>query len=216
MKSVKNLKNVKPYHLKVSYDDKNRTIIYDRKLEEGVGDNFYGLQVAKYLMNDPYFNDRTKELSDEFDGINEKSSNYNSKLIMDECQICKCKNNLETHHINMQKDFDKNEIDKNNPEIFKNKLYNLVVLCSSCHDKVDIGLIDIKGYKSTSTGKVLDFETKRDSKKKNLKFNNDELKIIKKVSKGKEVKIAKIELLEKHNIKISGTTINKVLNDRYN
>lgn len=216
MKSVKNLKNVKPYHLKVGYDDKNRTIIYDRKLVEGVGENFYGLQVAKYLMNDTYFNDRTKELSDEFDGINEKNSSYNSKLIMDECQICNCKSKLETHHIKMQKDFDKNEIDKNNPEIFKNKLYNLVVLCSSCHDKVDVGLIDIRGYKSTSTGKVLDFEIKKNSKKKNLKFNNDELKIIKKVSKGKETKIAKIELFEKHNIKISGTTINKVLNDSYN
>ena len=93
----------------------------------------------------------------------------------------------------------------------------MVTLCSKCHDKVDIGLIEIKGYKSTSSGKVLDYEIKNESKKKNLKYSNDQLKIIKKVSKKiKDVKIAKIELLEKYNIKISGTTISKVLNDNYN
>jgi len=217
LKSVIELKKVKPFHLKVSYDDKNRTIIYDRKLVEGVGENFYGLQVAKYLMNDIEFNERTKELSEEFDGIFEKNSTYNSKMIMDKCLICGCNEKLETHHINMQKFFNDNEIDIKNPEIFKNKLYNLVTLCSKCHDKVDIGLIEIKGYKSTSSGKVLDYEIKNESKKKNLKYSNDQLKIIKKVSKKiKDVKIAKIELLEKYNIKISGTTISKVLNDNYN
>ena len=216
MDSVKNLKNVKPFHLKVSYDNDNKSIIYDRKLIEGVGDNFYGLQVAKYLMNDSDFNCRTNELSDEFDGIIKKNSIYNSNLKLEECSICKTKNRLETHHIEMQKDFDDNDINKDNPEIFKNKLYNLVPLCSSCHDKVDIGLINIKGYKSTSSGKILDYEINENKIKKNLKFNNEQLKIIKKISKNKEVKVAKIELLEKHNIKISTSTINKVLNNSYN
>ena len=185
MESVKNLKNVKPFHLKVSYDNENKSIIYDRKLIEGVGDNFYGLQVAKYLMNDSDFNFRTNELSDEFDGIFEKKSIYNSNLNLEECSICKSKNRLETHHIEMQKYFNKNDINENNPEIFKNKLYNLVPLCSSCHDKVDIGLIIIKGYKSTSSGKILDYEIRENKIKKNLKFNNEQLKIIKKISKNK-------------------------------
>jgi|SaaInlStandDraft_5_1057022.scaffolds.fasta_scaffold00937_8 DNA mismatch repair protein MutS len=215
MESVKKLSNVKPYHLKVSYDNENKSIIFDRKLVEGVGENFYGLQVAKYLMNDLKFNNRTNELSKEFDGIVEKNSLYNSSLVLDECKICKSKNRLETHHIKMQKDFNKNEIDENNLEVYKNKLYNLVPLCTSCHDKVDIGLIDIKGYKSTTSGNVLDYQINENKNKKNLKFDNNQLKLIKKISKNKEVKIAKIELLEKHNIKISASTINKVLNNNY-
>ena len=92
----------------------------------------------------------------------------------------------------------------------------MVPLCWSCHDKVDIGLINIKGYKSTSSGKILDYEIKENKIKKNLKFNSQQLKIIKKIGNCKEVKIAKIELLEKHNIKISTSTINKVLTNNYN
>ena len=213
MPSVKNLVSVKPYHLKISYDEQNKSIIYDRQLVEGVGDNFYGLQVARFLMNDIEFNNRTKELTDEFDGVVDKKSIYNSKLEMTECTICKSKEKLETHHLHMQKDFNENMIDDDNPEVFKNKLYNLVVLCSSCHDKVDINKIEIIGYKSTSTGRVLDYKINEIKKKKNIKFNDDDINIIKKVSKNKDVKTVKIELLNKHNIKISTSTIKKILTD---
>ena len=49
-----------------------------------------------------------KEYNDENDIIINKKSNYNSKLYMTNCQICGTKDNLETHHINFQKDTDKN------------------------------------------------------------------------------------------------------------
>ena len=228
MESVKNLKSVKPFHLKVSYDEENKSIIYDRELIEGTGENFYGLQVAKYLMNDISFNDRTKELTKEFEGIDSQSDSghsiYNSKLELKKCVICNSDKKLETHHIHMQKFFNEKSkskgqrscvlIDDKNPEIFKNKLYNLVVLCSSCHDKVDSGLIKINGFKSTSKGIKLDFEI---SKKKDikLKLNGDQINIIKKVGKDKALKNIKIELLEKHNLKVSVNTISKVLKGDY-
>ncbi len=219
MESVKKLKSVKPFHLKVSYDDKNKSIIYNRNLEEGVGENFYGLQVAKYLMNDLYFDNRTNELSNEFDGIDSsKQSKYNNKLKLEKCVICQGNENLETHHINMQKDFDDSKkyscLDKNNPEVFKNKLYNLVVLCQKCHDKVDVGLIQIYGYQDTSKGRVLDYKIVDNIKKKS-KFDIDQVKIIKNIGSKKSIKVAKVELLEKHNLKVSDTIIRKILSNKY-
>ena len=40
--------------------------------------------------------------------LNNKSSHYNKDIKMDCCEICKSTNNLETHHINEQKDADNN------------------------------------------------------------------------------------------------------------
>lgn len=157
LKTVKNLKKVKPYHLKVDYDDDKEIIIYNRELVEGVGENFYGLQVAKYLMKDEEFNKRTLEIMNEYDE-NNKKSRYNSDLVLDECYFCKSKNKLECHHINWQKDFNKNKVKKKQPHIKKNKIYNLMVVCSSCHDKIDRGEIDVKGYKMTSNGVELEYK----------------------------------------------------------
>ena len=42
-------------HLKITYDETNDELIYDRELSEGSGESFYGLQVAKYLMKDKNF-----------------------------------------------------------------------------------------------------------------------------------------------------------------
>ena len=60
--SVVNLKKVKPYHLKVTYDEEKEMIIYKRELTEGQGDKFYGLMVAKFLMQDKKFNERTNKI----------------------------------------------------------------------------------------------------------------------------------------------------------
>ena len=37
------------YHLKIKYDEMNDRLIYDRKLEVGLGNEEYGLEVAKSL-----------------------------------------------------------------------------------------------------------------------------------------------------------------------
>ena len=107
--SVTKLEKVKPYHLKVSYDEENEKIIYERELTEGQGEKFYGLQVAKFLMNDKDFNKRTNEILGEFDNSGKKSR-YNADLTLDECYFCQRTDNLECHHINWQKDFNKNNI----------------------------------------------------------------------------------------------------------
>jgi len=148
---LKNISNIKMYHLHVEYNELTNTIIYDRKLTEGSGDNFYGLNVAKYLIADNHFmklaNEIKKEVFEIADLVPDKLSNYNNLVYMDKCSICgkqpkKSEIPLETHHIVFQKDF-KNNISNNKFHIQKNHKSNLVVLCSNCHDMIDNKKINI-------------------------------------------------------------------------
>jgi len=169
IKQIQNLDNVKMFHLAVDYDEKNDAIIYNRKLQEGSGEPIYGVTVAKHIIKNKKFtqianeikNDLLKRPSNELVPLN-SSSRYNSKLMVYECQICKKQNSkghateLETHHINHQKDYDGDFIDKKNKShIKKNDMSNLVVLCQYCHDKVHNGEIVIDGYVMTNKGRKI-------------------------------------------------------------
>jgi DNA mismatch repair protein MutS len=152
---IKKLQNVKTMHIKVSFDEIKNELIYDRILSEGEGEHFYGLLVCKYFMKSDDFNTRTKEIELEVEEQHIKKSNYNNNLFMLTCEICGTKKNLESHHIEPQKECDKFKSIKN-PHIKKNELYNLVVLCSKCHDMHDRGDINIIGWKDTSNGRKLE------------------------------------------------------------
>jgi DNA mismatch repair protein MutS len=154
--SVKSIKGIKTMHISVSYDEVKDMLIYSRELKEGQGDKYYGVMVAKYMMRNDEFNIRTKELEYEYDNYHIKQSNYNKDVFMFECHICKSKNNLESHHINFQKDCDDVKV-INKPHIKKNAKYNLVILCSKCHDKIDRNEIIVKGWIKTSNGIMLDY-----------------------------------------------------------
>ena len=205
---------VKPYHLQVSYDNQNEKLIYKRLLKKGQGENFYGLQVAKYLMKDKEFNEKTLEIMKEFDNEN-KPSRYNFNLTLEECYFCKGTENLECHHINWQKDFNKDYIHNEKLQIKKNKLYNLVVLCQKCHDKVDRDEIKINGWVNTTDGLELDYQINR-KKEKSLKFNADIIeKILNIKDKFDNPKNAKLYIKTTWNNKISKSTINNIWNDNY-
>ena len=213
--SVKDLKNVKPYHLKVSYDDEKETIIYKRELTEGQGEKFYGLQVAKYLMRDKDFNNRTSEIMNEFDE-NGKKSRYNSDLILEECYFCQSTDKLECHHINWQKDFDEKNVNKINPHIMKNKFYNLLVVCQKCHDMIDRNDINVKGWVMTSKGLDLDYSVnKKENDKKSLKYNVETINKIKSIKNKYTAKEARLYIKENLDVKISTSTISKIWNNEY-
>ena len=138
----------------MDYDSVKKTFIYTRKLLQGPSIKNYGLIVANSLLNNEYIinssleiqnkilnenNNTPNKLLNETNDINPKKSKYNSKLIMNECYICKDLNIkqdnlniLETHHIIFQSNFDSNnkcildEHKKNN--LKKNQLSNLVNL----------------------------------------------------------------------------------------
>jgi DNA mismatch repair protein MutS len=165
---LKLLQNIKQYHLHVEFDDINNTLIYDRQLKEGPGISFYGLQVAKYLMNDTIFINTASEIHKEYgykDIVNDKKSNYNSAIHMTECVICKItpkKNEipLESHHIDFQKNTDEDGFILTKKHKHKNHYTNLVVLCHKCHNDIDTGELIIDGYKKTAHGKKLIYKKK--------------------------------------------------------
>ena len=163
---LKQIENIKMYHIHVEYNETTNTIRYDRKLKEGSGSNFYGLDVAKYLIADNHFmklaNEIKKDIFEIPDLLVDKLSNYNKDIYMDKCNICglqptKKEIPLETHHILFQKDF-KNGINKNNFHIQKNHKSNLVVLCSKCHDMIDNNKINIIGWENNNKYDKLNYK----------------------------------------------------------
>jgi len=158
LKQITSLENIKSFHLSVSYDSENDQLIYDRQLKEGPGDRIYGIIVAKSIIsNEKFINDAIdikNELLGEPGGIMaEKTSHYNKGKYVDKCEICSSTKKLETHHINFQKDFDKDGYHRNKFHIKKNALYNLMTLCESCHDMIHNSTIIIDSTKMTSKGK---------------------------------------------------------------
>lgn len=217
MESVKNISRVKAKHLKLTYDAKNDTLIYDRELSDGQGETFYGLQVAKYLMKDKMFNERTAEILKEYDSVSDnKFSKYNSQLVVKECEICKSKDKLETHHIVWQKDFNSDQINESKLHLQKNNLSNLVVLCQTCHDKVDADEIIINGWVETSAGRKFDYEIKPTPKgekpPKKSKYSDDLINFVKSIKKKvkNDEHMASIKIKEKFDKKMSNNMILKI------
>jgi DNA mismatch repair protein MutS len=205
--TVKELNNVKARHLKITYDEINEKLIYDRELSDGPGESFYGLQVAKYLMRDKTFNEITNNILNEYNNTDFKQSKYNSNNYLIECEICKSKELLETHHIIFQKDFNDKEIIKNNLHYQKDANYNLVTLCRSCHDEVDRNKIIINYWKETSNGRELDYYINNDQIVKN-KYSDELINYIKFLqNEVGDAKMARIKIKEKYDKKISKESI---------
>ena len=77
---------------------------FDRKILKGNGKEEYGLDFAKYLIKDGIFNEIALDVKKDLENYKFKLSRYNSNLIVEKCEVCQCKVNLETHHIEFQKD----------------------------------------------------------------------------------------------------------------
>jgi len=160
--NIKKLKKLRICHLSITYKDDN--IIFDRLLKEGNGTEEYGLDFAKFIINDKDFINLSNDIKNKIDKknliISNKKSRYNSKIYMDKCMICNQKKKLETHHIEFQKNCDINGF-INNPKlnhIHKNHESNLIVLCSKCHDNIHNNSLIIHGYNESIKGKILDIK----------------------------------------------------------
>jgi len=170
MKKIQQLDNVKTFHLSSEYD-KNSDIIFDRKLKSGPGDEFYGLNIAKYIIKDDIFISLAQEIKNELldvpnNLVTNKVSKYNNNLYVDSCQICNKKNSLsenyvgflDTHHINFQSNCDENGFIIGKSHIAINNKCNLVILCKKCHYDVHHNKLQINGYIETSNGRKLDYQ----------------------------------------------------------
>ena len=177
---LKNLDNLHKYHLKITYDEVNDKLIYNRKLEPGIGNEEYGLEVAKSLSLELDFLHNAYKVKNQLKDIglySTKGSIYNSKKILDKCELC-CEEGEEVHHINYQNLANKfGHIDT----IHMNMKGNLCSICQKCHDMVHNDEINIKGYIETSEGIILDYEIvekqiQQEVKKTKKKYSEEEMK----------------------------------------
>lgn len=225
MDRIKNLCNMKLFHLSVQYDKEKDILIFDRKLKEGSGDKIYGILVAKYIIRNNDFIQLCENIKEELLNIPQKlvgskRSKYNNAVFITECEICKKSyetdpNGFDTHHINQQKDCINNYV-VYKPHMHRNSKANLVVLCKQCHIDVHNYKININGYLDTSNGRILDYnynECKTKSIKKK-KYNDDQIKLIKSLS-GLSQKSAKIKLKNEHQLNVSIKTIKCIWDNEY-
>ena len=125
-------------HMEVEYDEKNDKLIYNRKLREGPGSCMYGLEVCKSLhlpeefLSNAY-NLRRKYKKEERSVLEQKTSHFNSKKIMGNCELCKTKMGTEVHHLQHQEHADKNNMINS---FHKNHPANLLTLCEDCHNNI--------------------------------------------------------------------------------
>ena len=145
-------------HMEVTYDRKNDCLIYDRVLKEGSGPRIYGLEVCKSLyLGDDFleiaYSIRNKYYPDSRGELSSEPSVYNRRKIRSKCEICKTSIGEETHHLQQQKDADKNGFIGG---IHKNHPANLLTVCEKCHDKMHSpGAETVNKKKKTTKGYIL-------------------------------------------------------------
>ena len=165
---IQNMEGLKMKHLSVYYDRENDCLVYDRKLKDGSGTRMYGLEVCKslylpedflenaYKIRNKYFPETGGELAN-------KSSRYNTKKIRGMCEICKTELGEEIHHLNEQKDANKDGYIGN---FHKNHQANLISICEKCHTKLHAKSENVEEpikriiKKKTTKGYILSEENK--------------------------------------------------------
>ena len=206
-------------HLSITRRDD--MIIYGRKIRDGIGEDIYGLEIAKYIIDDEDFIDLAYKTRNRILGVtgnilDDNKSNYNKDLYVDKCTVCGKGSNetqLDTHHIKEQHQFDENKL---LGHIKKDNLDNLVVLCKYHHNEVHNGKLKINGYIHTNNGRYLDYEY-LNKKNTNKKYSIETVEMIVNKFKGKTYsKKYMLSCLKKdNNIKMSQTTLNKILKGTY-
>ena len=170
LQEIQNDRGIMICHLNVEFNDSE--IVFGRKLKPGPCDELYGLEVAKAIGLESTFIEnafaiRNKMVNRSEKLVSTRRSRYNSKKILDSCEICEwkpLKNTdipLDCHHIKFQCTAN----DQNfTGHYHKDSLYNLVTLCKMCHIKVHSGDIDINGYQQTTNGVKLDYSINQNVK----------------------------------------------------
>jgi len=153
---IRALSNVDVFHMRVTYDETQGHLVYDRRLQRGVGDTLYGLEVCKSLDLPPDFLHLANKIRQAHLGmaptvVAQKQSRYSASMFVDVCGACGA-NAEEVHHIKEQRLADaKGFIGA----VHKNSPHNLVAVCQACHDAVHAKTMSIEGYVTTDAGMKL-------------------------------------------------------------
>ena len=139
---ISSLKNLDLKHMSVIYNKEQDILIYDRKLRDGPGNSMYGLEVCKSLslpedfLNNAY-NIRMKYHPESDSLLSKKTSHFNAKKIMNNCEKCGVAMGSEVHHLQHQSGANNDGIINNNGSVFhKNNVANLITLCEKCHNEI--------------------------------------------------------------------------------
>ena len=159
---ITSLHNVGMKHMSVLYDKERDCLVYNRKLEDGAGNNMYGLEVCKSLSLPSDFlenahNIRMKYHPENGSTLDQKGSHYNKKHIMGGmCEKCESHLAVDVHHLVYQNEANQKGVIKKDGLLFnKNAEANLLNLCQKCHDEIHkTG----KKYKKTKTTKGITLE----------------------------------------------------------
>jgi len=153
---IKKLSGLKVFHFS-SRTLANGEIVYDRKLQEGQGNTVYGLEICGALGMDKDFMKLAYELRSEILEENGETpyiippgpSNYNSKVYTSTC-FCG-KEAVEDHHILHQTNADERGFIGH---IHKNHASNIIGVCSTHHDEIHSGHIQVSKVQTTAGVKV--------------------------------------------------------------
>jgi DNA mismatch repair protein MutS len=99
----------------------------------------YGLEVCKSLNLPQNFLDRAHQLRVKYNNVYKNildmnTSKYNSKKVKGICEICKINIGTEIHHLEYQKNANKNHYLEEG--FHKNHVANLVNICEDCHNNI--------------------------------------------------------------------------------
>jgi DNA mismatch repair protein MutS len=132
MKEIVSLKSLAIKHMSVK--NINGVLHYTRKLEDGPGENMYGIEVCKSFDFPDKFIEETYKLRNKYNkrlcgSLKKKKSKYNAKKLKGECEFCK-KEGVDIHHLEPQEKANMNNFIKS---FHKNHPANLTNICKECH-----------------------------------------------------------------------------------
>lgn len=137
---LESLKNISIKNME-TYIDSYGNLDFTRKLEDGVGDGSYGIDVALTCGLPPELVRIAKNYNKQYSGL--KTSRYNTNVKGIICPICDNNPVQETHHIIDQKQGRIKEVIISGVKKNINHKDNLVMICGSCHNKITRKEIEI-------------------------------------------------------------------------
>lgn len=211
------------YHLKVYYDPSHDCLVYDRSLQPGPGNTYYGLEVAKALHMNHNILEHAQRYRHMLLGTtathDATHSAWNKQILRKECELCKhpITKDLEVHHIQQRKDA---ENQYNRDGTYNHDVRNLVVVCQSCHDAHHAGELQITPLVDTSHGPqrllptMIPAETKVNTKTKVTNtIDPQQLSIIQKVYQENKLMHPRLLVLQlkKENVIMDEKSLKKIL-----
>jgi len=162
MKQIQELSTLVMKHMSIEFD--NNTLIYNRTLKDGPGNNNYGLIVCKSLGLPEEFINYAYSLNLNFknceDNVmnNKVAKKYNSNFVKKIlCELCGINYSEDVHHMIPQNRANSDKIIKSENLVFnKNHKANLMNICKLCHGKETKSNRELIRKKTTNGYKVME------------------------------------------------------------